>query len=49
MTPLRPKLKKIFFFENLSLSQFGKPKKMTPKSQTKIKASFPQYPFLTIF
>ena len=25
------------------------PKKMTPKSQAKIKPSFPQYPFLTIF
>ena len=25
------------------------PKKMTPKSQSKIKPSFPQYPFLTIF
>ena len=24
------------------------PKKMTPKSQAKIKTSFPQYPFLTI-
>ena len=25
------------------------PKKMTPKSQAKIKPSFLQYPFLTIF
>ena len=25
------------------------PKKMTPKSQAKVKPSFPQYPFLTIF
>ena len=25
------------------------PKKMTPKSQSKIKPPFPQYPFLTIF
>ena len=25
------------------------PKKMTPKSQAKIKPSFPQYLFLTIF
>ena len=25
------------------------PKKMTPKSQVKIKPSFPQYPFLSIF
>ena len=25
------------------------PKKMTPKSQAKIKSSFPNYPFLTIF
>ena len=24
------------------------PKKMTPKSQAKVKPSFPQYPFLTI-
>ena len=25
------------------------PKKMMPKSQAKIKSSFPNYPFLTIF
>ena len=25
------------------------PKKMTPKSQAKIKPQFPQYPFLIIF
>ena len=48
MTPLRPELKKIFF-RNLKILKFGLPKKMTPKSQAKIKPSFPQYPFLTIF
>ena len=43
VTPLRPKfLKKIF----LKLSM---PKKMTPKSQAKIKPSFPQYPFFNYF
>ena len=25
------------------------PRKITPKSQAKIKSSFPQYPFLTMF
>ena len=31
------------------MTKFGMPKKMTPKSQAKVKPSFPQYPFLTIF
>ena len=29
--------------------KLGMPKKMTPKSQAKIKLPFPRYPFLTIF
>ena len=48
MAPLGPKLEKNFF-KNLSITQLGTPKKMMPKSQAKLKPSFPQYPFLTIF
>ena len=47
MTPLRLKLKKIS--RNPKILKFSMPKKMTPKSQAKIKPSFPQYLFLTIF
>ena len=49
MTPLRPKLKKNIFFCNLETLKFSTQKKMMPKSQAKIKPSFLQYPFLTIF
>ena len=48
MTPLRPKFQKSIF-RNLKILKFSMPKKMTPKSQAKIKSSFPNYPFLTIF
>ena len=48
MTPLRPKFQKRIF-RNLKILKFSMPKKMTPKSQAKIKSSFPNYPFLTIF
>ena len=48
MTPLRPKFQKSIF-RNLKILKFSMPKKMTPKSQVKIKPSFPQYPFLSIF
>ena len=48
MTPLRLKLKKKIFL-NVKILKFGMPKKMTPKSQAKLKPLFPQYPFLTIF
>ena len=37
------------FFKNLSITQFGMPKKLMPKSQAKINPSFSQYSFLTIF
>ena len=37
------------FSKKLPTTQFRMPKKMWPKSQTKIKPQFPQYPFLTIF
>ena len=46
MTPLRPKQ---FFFRNVKTLKFSTHKKITPKSQAKIKPSFPQYPYLTIF
>ena len=49
MTPLRPKLRKRFF-RNLKILKFSTPKELMPKSQAKIKPSFPQHPFfLTIF
>ena len=48
MTPLRPKFQ-ISIFRNLKILKFSMPKKMTPKSQAKIKSSFPNYSFLTIF
>ena len=48
MIPFRPELKKIFF-EILKILNFSTHKKMKQKSQAKIKQSFPQYPFLTIF
>ena len=48
MTPLRLKLKKKIS-QNPKILKFSMPKKMTPKSQAKIKSSFPNYPFLTIF
>ena len=48
MTPLRPKFKKKIS-ENPPISQFGTTKKLTPKSEAKIKPSFSQHPFLTIF
>ena len=41
MTPLRPKLKKIYIFRNLKILKFSTHKKMTPISQVKIKQSFP--------
>ena len=41
-------LKKKFFW-NLKILKFSMPRKITPKSQAKIKPRFPQYPFLTIF
>ena len=37
------------FFRNLKISNFGMSKKMMSQSQAKIKPSFSQYPFLTIF
>ena len=40
MTPLRPKLKKRKLKKPVN-TQFGMPKKMTPKSQAKIKPTFP--------
>ena len=47
---LKTQIKNNFFlFWNLKILKFGMPKKMTPKSHAKIKPSFPQYPFLTIF
>ena len=49
MTSLRPKLKKKNNSRNLKILKIGIPKKITPKSQAKIKPSFPQNPFLTIF
>ena len=48
MTPLRPKLKRKKN-RNLKILKFRTHKSMTPKSQAKIKPSFSQYPFLTIF
>ena len=36
------------FSRNLKILKFSMPKKITPKSQVKNKALFPQYPFLTI-
>ena len=36
-------------FKNLKILKIGMPKKMTPKSQAKIKPQFPQYSILTIF
>ena len=47
MTPLRPKLKKKKKIGNLKVLRFSLLKKMMPKSQAKIKPSFPKYPFLT--
>ena len=44
MMPLRGKIKK-----NQPSNLVCRKKKMTPKSQAKMKPSFPQYPFLTIF
>ena len=40
-------LKKIF--RNLKILKISMPKKITPKSQVKIKPQFPQYPFLNYF
>ena len=48
MTPLRRELKKIFF-QNLKILKFGLPKKMMPKSQAKIKPSFPTIPISNYF
>ena len=45
---LKPNLKKIFF-RNPKILKIGMPKKLTPKSQAKIKPQFSQYSFLTIF
>ena len=45
---LKPKLRKNIF-RNLKVLKITISKKMTPKSQAKIKPPFPQYPFLTIF
>ena len=47
MTPLRSKLK--IFFRNLKILKVNMPKKITPKSQVKIKPSFHQYPFFKYF
>ena len=48
MKPENPNLRQ-FFFSKSEIFKLGMPKKMTPKSQGKIKPEFPQYPFLTIF
>ena len=47
MTPLRPKLKKKD--RNLKILKLSTHKKLMPKSQAKIKPSFPQDPFLNFF
>ena len=47
ITPLRPKLKRKIYVD-LKILKFSMPKKMAPKSQAKIKPSFPPYLFLTI-
>ena len=45
---LKPKLRKNIF-RNLKVLKITISKKMTPKSQAKIKPPLAQYPFLTIF
>ena len=48
MTPLRLKFKKKIS-QNPKILKFSMPKKMTPKSQAKIKSSFMHYPIFNYF